>query len=430
MPAHFARKLCVTFLAVAAASGALAPARAEHGSPGYASVLDEGATIPRTSLIPLRGANGVTFGFKSLALVAPRLVSPAGTVPLRLVDSYDDLEGHAQAFDSDDRGYGENLLLFAPQAPLRPGETYALEMTVCAAMGGCKAGDKPWSPFSVTVGPDVDVSRPIWKRPPFLALRTADEVVPHTIFTAFEADAHLPYFVIVELSPRGGRGRPKRMIATLGRPKLAAGERDCDTVAVYDHEPGVFSVDVDRDLGRPYLARLIAMDSSGNRAIAPGDGVPVIWNGKLSICNLPTLVSLPMAPLPARPTWTKRPHLVGSGEPASETEGATRERLVLPVRTSAPLFVEVTLARPAPPHAPRLLALVEPRPDGECAIAFATNEHRETLLPLKRGRATARVTLLDLAARRTPQEGPPIALLPTTTELEVCLEPAAATSTP
>ena len=106
--------------------------RAEHGMP-YLRMAPTGQTLPVNGRILLQSGNGVAWFSSALYRRDPkaRAFLRQGTeqVPLRVVDSFDDLEGSPRAAFASEAGYGESLLVLAPLRRLRPRTTYELVLS-------------------------------------------------------------------------------------------------------------------------------------------------------------------------------------------------------------------------------------------------------------------------------------------------------------
>jgi hypothetical protein len=156
MAAMLSRFCGLTFFLLASAF--TLPALAEDGYPYYYFVFEGAGELPRNTLVPLHGANGVPFGFETLELEEPRVTAGKQSVPLKIVDSYDDLEGHTTPFPEGDSGYGENLILFAPAEPLAAKTLYSFMI-----------GEHRLA--TLRIGDELDHEPPARPRPPFLISR-------------------------------------------------------------------------------------------------------------------------------------------------------------------------------------------------------------------------------------------------------------------
>jgi hypothetical protein len=409
----------------------------EAGSPSIVEPFDSGDMVATNALIPLLGINGVPVGLAELKKLEPRLVKGVETVPLRAVDSFDDLEGHATPFPSDGGGYGNNLILMAPRWRLTPNAGYAFTLG---------QGADATTYFNVATGGEPDTKPPQWRSAPLLDLTPveADEpVMPSHIITALDEPAELPFYVVVRLEPLEPRARPKRLIAALHLP--SSGDSDCSFVTVWDHARNVHAEDTDSDLGRRYLARLTAIDAAGNRRNAPGTGVPIVWSGGIAVCNRPAATpstatragaapstalrssaSVNSATLPAPPRWLGAPvHRAtsnGTFNPSDDVRDTQYEHtLQLPVAFTSVAVVELTIRRlKAPFTSYRRVGLLWPttpvstanaaptQTDGNCVEPLITNTDREKPMPTDSERVSVRVTLTDALGRRISHRGAPL----------------------
>ena len=410
--------------------GMTSPARGEDGLPGVVKPFDDGDVVPTNALIPLAGENGVPFGLAELAALQPRLVRPSGTIPLYVVDSFDDLEGHAKPFPSDGGGYGENLILLAPQSKLAPSSRYALTI-------GTGKGQAAY--FDVSTGAGADTKAPEWQRAPFLELMSPEAdgpTLPSHIVTALAEPAELPLYFIVDLEPREPVARPKRMIVALHLP--SAGDRDCGFVRVWDHQHGVYAEDTDSDLGRRYVAKLTAVDAAGNRRRAPGSGVPIVWSGGIAVCNVPG--ALPRAgPEAPAPRWLGKPTHASSVDaefkPSDDHGTESKHSLTLPVETTTVAVVELDIRRLSSAGTSyRRVALLwptkgasptsaPPRPGKNCVEPLITNQDREKPMPSKDESVSVRIAIIDALGRRLGHPGPPFTvgkLHPDRSRIQLC----------
>ncbi len=409
---------------------ALSAVHGEHGMPGYSFAFGDGDVLPTNTLVPLHGYNGVPFGLSELAARKPRLVADKHVVALEIVDSYDDMEGHAKPFPDDGGGYGQNLILMAPKKRLKPATTYRLTLEAH------RKGQPRMDLTTLTTGRTADTRAPRWRRAPTLKPADARDPMPSTIVTAIDDVGKLPFFVIIDLTPLDAGAVRKRMIATLhgaaGADSEANDDGDngdeggnCDRVTVYDHALGVFGDDTDRSTGRRYAVRLTAVDMAGNRRRAPGKRLSVVWNGGLTICNNPAYVPVRAARIPAAPRWLGAPR----SQVRKATAAGSRDTAVItmPVVTDTAVYVEL-IARPADKTRPRLryLALLESTavPDrGKCARADITNDDRDKSMPAGTKRVAVRATLIDPLGRRFKQKTPALLIARDAAErLEVCFE--------
>jgi hypothetical protein len=334
-------------------------ADAEHGMPGYSFVFAENAPPPTNTLIPLAGTNGVPFSLRSLKQGRVRAVSEGGghIVPLEIKDSYDDMEGHGTPFPDNGGGYGENLILLSPQTELTAGKTYSIEVDLTPD----EKGSEPYVLTALTVGNTPDKTAPTWRSAPFLRLpiegnhndayEGEDAPLTPTLVTAIDGLSDQPGFVIIDLSPLDAKARPKRMIATLPPKDPKTGKQPCGRVAVFDHEFNVYADDTDRDLGRRYRARLTAMDMAGNRTVAPGPGVDIVWNTWMVICNDPDEKPSSSTELPPL-QWTGTPKHTLEADPdingiaTYDDASPFFERIRLPLSAKTSLFAEVSVSPP------------------------------------------------------------------------------------
>jgi len=419
-------------LAIAAVLVGLASiAHGEHGSPGVVDPFDDGDEVPTNALVPLLGTNGVPFGLADLEELEPRLVNGSRSIPLRIVESFDDLEGHAQPFPDDGGGYGENLILLAPRFRLAPSTRYAFTLGT---------GSAQTVYFDVSTGNAPDAKGPEWRSAPFLDLAApkADEpLLPADIITALDESPELPLYFIVDLAPREPHARPKRMMVTLHLPSTA--DRNCGSASVWDHAQGVYADDTDSDLGRRYVATLTAIDAAGNRRRAPGSGVPIVWSGSLAVCNRPG--GPPAAAVtPAPPRWLAKPsHSAVTNpdfSPSADHGTAYDHALRLPVETTTVAVVELTLRRQKAPFTSyRRVGLLwpskqapsgqtSPRRDQEnCVEPLITNADREKVMPSNDEPVSVQVAIIDALGRRLEHNGAPLTLSnlhPSRSRIEVC----------
>lgn len=416
--------------AVAALLATLAgAAQGEHGLPQVVHPFDETDIVPTNVLVPLKGINGVPHALAELDSLEPRLVAGSTSVALRLVDTFDDMEGHTTPFPDDGGGYGENLILLAPRTLLAPNTRYAFTLGT---------GHAAVAYFDLTTGPKPDTTPPVWREAPFLDLTPtpADEpVMPATIRTAVDEPSDLPLYFIVELQPREPQSRPKRMLATLHLP--SNGDPRCDYVNVWDHAHGVHEEDTDSDLGRRYLAKLTAVDAAGSRRRAPGPGIPIVWSGGLAICNDPKGPTAPAA-TPAPPQWLDKPALTSTADtnvkPTSEPGASYEHSLRLSVETTTVVAVELTLRRSkgAPTSYRRVALLAPTKPAGShaasvskatCAEPLITNADRQKPMPPDGEPLTLQVALIDPLGRRLEHLGPLLTvnnLHPARSRISVC----------
>jgi len=390
----------------------------EAGSPGLLDAFDGGDIAPTNVLIPLPGVNGVPFGLTQLAKLEPRLVDGSSSIPLRVVDTFDDLEGHATPFPSDGGGYGENLILLAPRWRLKPNTRYFFTVGT---------GSDATNYFGVSTGGGPDTTRPRWQRAPFLdpTPPKADQpLMPSYIITALDEPPELPLYVIVELQPLEPHAKPKRMIAALNLASNADTDSDCAFVKVWDHTYGVRTEDTDSDLGRRYLAKLTAMDAAGNQRRAPGSGVPIVWSGGVAICNRQAAVQSARA-TPPQPRWLGKPTHQASFDydfnPSTRSRNTEYQHAFeLPVETATSAFVELTIRRLKSPFTGyRRIALLwptkpmsggagSPEPDGtNCEEPLITNTDRERAMPGDEPLAI-RFAIIDSFGRRLAHDGPPL----------------------
>jgi len=406
-------------------------AHSEDGPPGVDVPFDEGDVVPTNVLVPLRGVNGVPFGLAELEALEPRLVSSSSSIPLRVVDSFDDLEGHAVPFPSDGGGYGENLILLAPRFRLAAGTRYAFTIGTGSAAA---------SYFRFSTGSTPDLKGPEWQKSPYLDLATpeADEpLLPSRIVTAVAESSELPLYFIVELEPREAQARPKRMIAMLNLPSASAAH--CGFADVWDHAHGVYSEDTDSDLGRRYVATLTAVDAAGNRRRAPGSGIPIVWSGGVAVCNEPGSAQ-PADMKPPPPQWLEAPSLSSNVDkdfnPSSDRGTAYEHTLKLAVETAAVVAVELTLRRSKEPFTTyRRVGLLGPTkraaPDKTasrasietCVEPLITNTDREKPMPSETEPLSLTVALIDPLGRRLEHRGPALTvshLHPERSHIRVC----------
>lgn len=404
-------------------------AQGEHGSPMVVRPFDATDVVPTNVLVPLKGVNGVPHALTELESLEPRLVAGSASVGLRVVDAFDDMEGHATPFPDDGGGYGENLILLAPRTLLSPHTRYAFTLGT---------GSAAISYFDLTTGPKPDTTPPVWREAPFVDLTPtpADEpVMPATIRTAVAEPSDLPLYFLVELQPREPQARPKRMIAALHLPSTS--DPHCAFVSVWDHVHGVYAEDTDSDFGRRYIAQLTAIDAAGSRRRAPGPGVPLAWSGGVSICNDPKGPTAP-AVTPAPPQWLDKPALTSTAdknfEPTSDRGTPYEHSIKLTVETTTVVAVELTLRRskgaptsyrrvallaPTKPASPRAASASSPN----CAEPLITNADREKTMPPEGEPLTLQIALIDPLGRRLEHIGPLLTannLHPARSRINVC----------
>lgn len=414
--------------------GSMKMARGESGSPGVVTPFDDKDVVPTNALIPLPGANGVPVGLTQLKKLAPRLVGASSSIPLQIVDSFDDLEGHSTPFPEDGGGYGSNLILLAPHWRLARNTRYAFTVG---------KGADATAYFHVTTGTEPDTTAPKWRRAPFLDLddlHAENPLMPSHIITAIDEPPELPLYLIVNLVPQDPQARPKRMIAAL---HLASTDDDnCGFVNVWDHAHGVYAEDTDRDLGKRYMAKLTAVDAAGNRRSAPPPGVPVVWSGGVAVCNQPDLQQTTETK-PAPPRWLAKPThqstINSNFSPASDQGTPYEHTLKLPIETTTAAFVELSIRRRSAPFTSyRRVALlsptirVSPNPaspaphEDNCVEALITNADREKPAPSNDEPVSVAIALIDALGRRLEHPGPPIVvtrLHPQRSRILVCPAP-------
>lgn len=405
-------------LTIAALLASLAgAARGEDGSPGVDKPFDAGDVVPTNVLVPLRGVNGVPFGLSELEALAPRLVTDSTSVPLRIIDTFDDMEGHSKPFPNDGGGYGENLVLLAPRFSLAPNTRYSLMLGTGAAATiyfGLSTGSKP------------DAKAPEWRRPPYLELDTAkadEPSMPSRIVTAVADPSDLPFYFIVDLEPREPHARPKRMIAVLNLPSAA--DPHCGFASVWDHAHGVYEDDTDSDFGRRYAALLTAVDAAGNQRRAPGPGIPIVWSGSVAVCNEPDAPQTAQSQPPS-PRWLDEPSHSSKVDktfnPSDDRGTAHEHSLKLSVETTTVLAVELTLQRSKTPFTSyRRVGLLGPtkaaggpvpsrKGTENCVEPLITNADREKAMPPETEPVSVQVALVDPLGRRLEHFGPALTL--------------------
>lgn len=388
-----------------------ASVRAEHGSPGVHVVFGE-RTLPRNTLVPMHGTNGVPFSLSALKTEKPRLEADGRSIQLRVFDLHDDLEGHARPFVGN--GYGENLILFAPARQLAASSEYAFRVG-------------SFDVATVHTGTAVDREPPVWARPPFLVSRGQEALFPATIVTSITEAGALPFFVVVDMKPLQPGARAKRMIATIVPDEP---DRSCAAVTLHDHEKNVYETDIDRDLGRRYQVRLTAMDIAGNRRPAPQAGMPIVWTGGLTICNEPATTPPRAEPPPAPVRWLGAPRARWHEESCQRYDmpglPCVTERIEAPVTATTPVIVDVRLSPVAGGRAVHFMAesdspskLAAAPPADRCVRPALRNMDQEVepaaFVPMR-----ARLTVIDTLGRRFPQPAPDVIFHPYQADLAVC----------
>jgi len=130
-----------------------APARAEHGDPGYRVWPDEERALPTNGRVALRSSNGPHPFVTDVMRLQPRLVGGGERIAMRRAGGF---RGY------DWGGYGDSAVLLAPARRLRALTEYSLCLRV------------PWGDGSVreicpgtwTTGPGPDRGAPTWTTPP------------------------------------------------------------------------------------------------------------------------------------------------------------------------------------------------------------------------------------------------------------------------
>jgi len=199
---------------------------------------------------------------------------------------------------------------------------------------------------------------------------------------------------------------------------------------------------------------------AGNRKAAPGS-VRLVWDAGLSVCNDPSRRQHEKAV--AAPEWLGPPLVdiaVNGGMVGWKTYAGDpfERRITLPVRTQAPLFVELTFGyvEDGKKASRRLLGKVSPKvaedspanageiaapfgaPVERCARLSIINGERESPVPGPNTPTRLTVTLIDALGRRQPRPALPLSFAmmpsPSAPKLEdypivlACLEPRAVTS--
>lgn len=126
-----------------------------HGSlHGYSVRAPETAMTLPVHLARRKNGDGVAWGGSVSCALRGLGCSAAGGVPLRIADSFDDMEGHGRPVESG-AGYGDSLTVLAPGRPLQPDTPYGLRFERARYGGGViERGGADWtSAPAATVSP-------------------------------------------------------------------------------------------------------------------------------------------------------------------------------------------------------------------------------------------------------------------------------------
>lgn len=324
------RRTSLLTFGLALTFASISTARAEHGMPGYTFFPADNMKLARNGRVFLLNSNGVAWSPASVRKARPVLRAGKSRVPLRIVDRFDDMEGHARPF-AEGEGYGSSMIVMQPTRTLAASTTYELRMTI-PQYGGSAARETVAS-FITTAR--ADLRKPVWLRGPALSVDRDGGKQSATINIGVHDDRQ-PVLLEVRARTVGARkgGRDTVRMLTLigsvwGPPGIASsagekthdddagegdeeeeegGDESCSWVYIYDHEHGVIGDREHRKTGRLYEFSVAAIDMAGNRRAAVGPPVSMVWpDDGITICNS-------FAPSPRHtdnraPRWQKTPEI-------------------------------------------------------------------------------------------------------------------------
>jgi len=295
-----------------------ADGHAEHGMPGYYFMVADGSVVPTNTRVVLHSRNGVVWSLPDVVAMQPTLVAGAERVPLAIVDSFDDMEGHAKPFEAN-AGYGDSLIVFETERPLTPNTRYALE--VVEPGSGHTNALSSW-----TTAVHADEEPPRWSRAPRISTRAHDWTEePRPGIDIDLPDERQPFYLQLEATPIGP-GSPKRMLLRIPPPSEEAAA--CHLVYVFDHAGGVFADAKHADAGKRFSFQLKATDLAGNSSAAPGPPLQLSWpNEPLRVCNLVEARAVRVAP-PPRPDAGAPPPTHVTANPRSPPRSSCACQLV------------------------------------------------------------------------------------------------------
>ena len=393
LPTRLCAAVTLSLLAVAA------PGWAEHGSPGYRAIPFAGQPLPLNGRLVVRSTNGVAWSPKTLAGARPMLVGGGSRLPLRVVDRFDDMEGHTRPFAVGE-GYGTSLLFLQPARRLRPKTRYRLEL---------RAGSPPER--VVVLGewetrPTPDRRPPVWTGRPRYEVR-ASEQLPYptaTLWLPAKAEGQTSW-AILRARPLEGGGS-KRLIAAIP----AAGDRQpaCGQTYEWDHDHGVSDRYWHSDTGRRFLLSVSLADAAGNVARAPGR--PLVWMWPPPPIEVCVGAPAPGAGAPtdsAPPVWAAPPSLNVVTE-----RGRTGDLFRIDVALSGEALPYFVRARLVPEGGgPGVVSMAYLLPDGmaqpDCAVLRIVNDYDAPARWGEMGRPhTVQLEARDLSGNRSPAPKP------------------------
>jgi len=203
------------------------------------------------------------------------LVHERQTIPLRVVDAFDDMEGYPRDAFAPDAGYGESLLVLSHGRSLRPNTDYDVVIDYLADGRSQRFNVGTW----LTAG-GPDTTPPRWKEAPFVEWRPDDDAdepdrdAPTIVVTL---DAQAAVDLVVRVRPLRG-GRERTLISpfdddaggsTRYEVKGRKGEL-CQRVHAFDWE----------QVGNLQRVTLTAVDTAGNSTQAPGAPLVLRWESE------------------------------------------------------------------------------------------------------------------------------------------------------
>lgn len=255
-------------------------AAAEHGMP-WVRTGPPAAPLPTNGRIRIISSNGVSWLASQVysGQATASLVHEHQTIPLRVVDAFDDMEGYPRDAFAPDAGYGESLLVLDHGRSLQPNTDYDLVIDYLADGRPQRFNVGAW----LTAG-RPDTTPPRWKQAPFVEWR-AEEY-------AEEPDRDVPTIVVTLEGPgavdlvvrvRPLRGGPERTLISPFDEDAGGSTRYEVTGRRGELCQRVHAFDREDEVGKLQRVTLTAVDVAGNSMQAPGGPLVLRWESESGV---------------------------------------------------------------------------------------------------------------------------------------------------